>query len=278
MSTPPLHARLALAAFLVVGTGIVLNVLYFQDRSIASAAERAKLDKAQNRALSDRKRRLALDANEAPDKAIPRVTEKAATQPPVTAAMLRPIAPAETPAAARVGRFSPPTVAAAKGAAAPEVEAERSPDAVRLVHQRLATLGYEPGPASGVPGLVMRGAIMAYEHDHGLPVTGEPSDVLLRHLDNAPGAREAASRGHRPARAPHAEQVLRTVQQSLAALGYFPGKVDGRPGEETERSIREYEMDAGLVPTGRISAPLLVKLARSNSATRPGTAAKAAPR
>ncbi|MFM9938037.1 MAG: peptidoglycan-binding protein [Hyphomicrobiaceae bacterium] len=275
MSMTPKHARLAFAAFLAIGTGIVLNVLYFQDRSIASAADRAKLDKAQQRALTDRNRRLALDPKEAADKPVSRAAAKSEAKVALNAAVVQP----DPPAGPRVGRFSPqPPPAAAKPQPAADVEAERSPDTVRAVHQRLATLGYEPGAPSAVPGLLMRSAIMAYEHDHGLPLTGEPSDLLLRLMDNAPGAREAAVRAGRQSRASNAEQVLRTVQQSLAALGYFSAKIDGRPGEETERSIREYEMDSGLVPTGRVSAPLLVKLARANSATRPATGTKVPPR
>ena len=41
---------------------------------------------------------------------------------------------------------------------------------------------------------------------------------------------------------------MRAVQQWLAALGYQPGRTDGRPGEETVKAIRDFEMDKGLVP------------------------------
>ena len=78
-------------------------------------------------------------------------------------------------------------------------------------------------------------------------------------------AKSGGASKHRPPRSGNAEQITRTVQQSLAQLGYFAGKIDGRAGDDTVRSIREYEMDAGLTPSGRISAPLLIKLARSSS-------------
>lgn len=49
---------------------------------------------------------------------------------------------------------------------------------VREVQGRLAALGYDPGPADGVAGPRTRGAIRAFQADHGLPVTGEPSAAL----------------------------------------------------------------------------------------------------
>jgi peptidoglycan hydrolase-like protein with peptidoglycan-binding domain len=48
--------------------------------------------------------------------------------------------------------------------------------------------------------------------------------------------------------------VIRTVQQRLAALGYRIGRVDGWLGEDTVKAIRDFEMDKGLVPKGRICA------------------------
>jgi peptidoglycan hydrolase-like protein with peptidoglycan-binding domain len=54
--------------------------------------------------------------------------------------------------------------------------------------------------------------------------------------------------------------VIRTVQQRLAALGYRIGRADGWLGEDTVKAIRDFEMDKGLVPKGRISAELVARL------------------
>lgn len=256
MHPNPLHARLLLAAFVAVGCGIVCNILYFQDRSVASAAERAKLEKAQRRAMADRNRRLSLDPVSEPRK---KEQERAAADGPGGADQLT---------IARVGRFASPQAVPARPAAATTAEPERTIDVVHEVHRQLTAGGYEPGPVNGPPSLLLRGAIMAYEHDNGLPLTGEPSPLLLDHMNNVPGARDSAYRAARQARAPHAEQVMRSVQQSLAGLGYFQSKIDGYMGSETERAIREYEMDAGLVPTGRISSALLARLAKSAASNR----------
>lgn len=140
----------------------------------------------------------------------------------------------------------------------------RLPEIVKGIQAILGQKGYEPGTADGIVGLATRAAIMAYEHDHGLPISGEPTDALLRHVKGEAGA-IAPGQGarQRAPRSPSAERVIRSVQQSLAQLGYFSAKIDGRSSEDTQRAIREFEMDAGLVPTGRVSAPLVTKLTRS---------------
>ena len=55
-------------------------------------------------------------------------------------------------------------------------------------------------------------------------------------------------------------ELVRFVEQALAALGYRPGPVDGHFEADTMRAIREFELDKGLVPKGRISAELIGQL------------------
>ena len=64
-------------------------------------------------------------------------------------------------------------------------------------------------------------------------------------------------------RSPHVEHVNRAVQQWLASLGYQPGRVDGMLGESTVQAIREFEVDKGLVPRGRITADLVRRLSEA---------------
>lgn len=155
----------------------------------------------------------------------------------------------------------------AAGEASPGVDA----DTVRAIQRELAQRGYEPGAADGRIGMVTRAAIMAYEADYGLPLTADPSDALLRHIVLASASRPSpASLPAQKAQTPAAEQLLRTVQQSLSSLGYFTVRVDGRPGEATFRAIREYEMDQRMPQTGRISAQLLTRLAHTVADSRKG--------
>ncbi len=53
-----------------------------------------------------------------------------------------------------------------------------NPGMVRRIQSGLASLGYDPGPADGIPGPRTRTAIRAFQDRQGLPVTGEVSASL----------------------------------------------------------------------------------------------------
>lgn len=136
-------------------------------------------------------------------------------------------------------------------------------DVTKALQRELKIRGYETGSADGQPGLMTRAAIMAYEHDRDLPLTGEPSAQLLKLvLQGGPPIAAATEPRPNKEQSVQATQVIRTVQQSLVTLGYVPGKVDGRAGEDTVRAIREFEIDQGLPETGRVSGQLVARLAR----------------
>jgi uncharacterized protein YbaP (TraB family) len=61
------------------------------------------------------------------------------------------------------------------------LEAELTAPAQRA----LAELGYDPGPADGVPGPATRDAVRAFQAEAGLPVDGEINQGLLDHLARA---------------------------------------------------------------------------------------------
>jgi peptidoglycan hydrolase-like protein with peptidoglycan-binding domain len=136
---------------------------------------------------------------------------------------------------------------------------------VRAVQAALAAKGYETGGADGLAGPVTQAAILAYEVDHGLPLTAEPSEALVRKIEEG-GRGPAGSAGVTPG--PKAQALIRSVQQSLARLGYPAGKVDGRLGEATIAAIRDFERQQSMPDTGRISGDLLTRLIRLSAAPR----------
>jgi peptidoglycan hydrolase-like protein with peptidoglycan-binding domain len=141
------------------------------------------------------------------------------------------------------------------------------PEVIRAIQRELANRGYEAGVADGLSGLVTRAAIMAYEADHGMTLTAEPSEALLQQI--LLGSAQPTKKGAPYAQSgTEAERVIRTVQQSLANLGYGVKTVDGRMGESTARAIREFEAQQGLKQTGRISGQLVARLARLASQGR----------
>jgi peptidoglycan hydrolase-like protein with peptidoglycan-binding domain len=144
-------------------------------------------------------------------------------------------------------------------AVSPAIDTNRS-DLTRAIQRELKAKGYEAGAVDGVAGLVTRGAIMAYESDSGLQLTGEPRAALLEHLVlGSPGSR--GEDGARTSPGPEAEAVIRAVQRAFRQLGYMTTLPDGRLNEPTRRAIRKFEQDRKLKESGRISGELLAKLA-----------------
>jgi peptidoglycan hydrolase-like protein with peptidoglycan-binding domain len=142
----------------------------------------------------------------------------------------------------------------------------RQQDLVRHVQNELAARGYAPGPADGDAGLLTRAAILAFEHDRGLPATAEATDALLLALRTPAGSRRPAAGANwgSPSRA--AIGTVRTVQQNLIAAGYLTGAASGHFDARTTAAIRAFEAANDLLPTGRISAPLVAKLQRAGTA------------
>lgn len=222
--------RFGLVAFTVLAGAAIINMVMLQPTS----GRRATAKPARTAAVGEVR----------PDTAPPRADAKA---PAVAATSVDPA----KPSAAKADLPS---------AGGPSTAAQ---DVTRAIQRELKERGYEVGAADGQPGLMTRAAIMAYEHDRNMMLTGEPTPQLLKQilLDVRPVA--AAPRA--PAsqeQSMHATQVIRTVQQSLVTLGYLPGKVDGRMGDDTVRAIREFELDQGLHETGRVSGQLVARLSR----------------
>lgn len=130
---------------------------------------------------------------------------------------------------------------------------------VRAIQRELKAKGYETGAVDGVAGLVTRAAIMAYEADTGLAITGEPRQGLLQHI--VLGSAQGAAQGARSTEAgSRAAAITMAVQKALTQLGYAAGAVDGHMSAETSAAIRKFEADHRLPRSGRISGELVAKL------------------
>jgi peptidoglycan hydrolase-like protein with peptidoglycan-binding domain len=232
----PGQARIALLSFLLVTTGVAVNALFLQSRpAIATKAPTARTTASPP---ADRGRRSS-EATRA-DRSKPAPSEAAAKEQTL-----------------RIARFAPDTAMLDAPLSVPQAEA--GIETVRAIQRELKARGYGPLAGDGVMGIATRAGIMAFEHDHGLGLTGEASEELLKRiLLGAPP--DTVPAGAAKIRSVQAEQVIRAVQQRLAALGYRIARADGWLGEDTVKAIREFEMDKGLVPKGRISAELMARL------------------
>ena len=106
-------------------------------------------------------------------------------------------------------------------------------------------------------------AIMAYQHDHDLPVTGLASSQLLKNM--ILGGSVGGSSGSELVSPPEEMTLLvRMIQKTLADLDYKPGPIDGLLGNATRSAIKKFERDRKLTVSGRISGQLLQELRKAN--------------
>jgi TPR repeat protein/S1-C subfamily serine protease len=81
--------------------------------------------------------------------------------------------------------WQPSAAARSESASGNGAETELRADRGRGLQQRLADLGYDPGPVDGAVGPRTRAAIRAFQADAGLPVDGRISEALFAALESA---------------------------------------------------------------------------------------------
>jgi peptidoglycan hydrolase-like protein with peptidoglycan-binding domain len=165
---------------------------------------------------------------------------------------------------------SPPKVSAVT-TDLPPLDVQSAPEQlVTAIQRELASRGYGTGgPADGKLDEATRKAIAAFEKDKGLPVTGTPTDALLRYILLGETGFDGPSTGSvtkapdvaAPKSPAKADATVKRVQQTLANLGYAPGPVDGTMGDETERALSAFQRDRKLNQNGRITPELLKEMA-----------------
>jgi N-acetylmuramoyl-L-alanine amidase len=132
---------------------------------------------------------------------------------------------------------------------------------VNEARERLARLGHGPfddggdviGPATAV-------AIQAFQRERGLPITGELDEVTMATLVEAGwslGARllflsRPLLRG----------DDVAELQESLALLGFDPGRIDGIYGSQTARALEEFQANRALEASGVLTRESLLELTR----------------
>ena len=131
-------------------------------------------------------------------------------------------------------------------------------ETISAIQRELEQAGYGVGPSTGIASPVTRAAILAYETDHGLPLTADPNDDLLRTLILGAGLTPegAAPAPGRPG--PEAEKLLASIRLLLTTLGYGPLP----PSQPLTGAITRFEHDRHLPESGKISAPLVARLTR----------------
>lgn len=131
------------------------------------------------------------------------------------------------------------------------------------LQRKLAENGYEPGPVDGVQGHMTRAAIMAYQDDNGLAVTGIASVRLLKNIILGASLSDAAQDNSSPV-PDETKALVKAVQLTLKKLGYDPGPPDGLWGASTRKAIKSFERSRKLAIKGHISGRFLKHLMQAN--------------
>jgi peptidoglycan hydrolase-like protein with peptidoglycan-binding domain len=167
-------------------------------------------------------------------------------------AIHRPSTPAPVLATNKVGR---------------EAEVRRVADAVR---RQLENRGYLESTADTPAPVALPAAILAFEFDHNLGLTAEPTDRLLKVMIFA----QMPVERQRPVRpgTDVARELIGEVQRALAHLGYGEPDITMELDAKTRTAIRKFERARGLQVSGRVSAPLIKRLGPAFDATKVQTA------
>lgn len=234
------ETRIGLLTFAVLSLAVTCNLFFMQGRRVQTSVETSAI-----------LRPVDLQAAAPAEPAVP-VTDDLAAPPVLT---VTPPQPAVRPLPVAV---------------APPVSMARS-EVIRVIQKALNAQGYEPGTPDGITGLMTRAAIMAYEADNGLALTAEPSEDIMRRMER--GAAAAPRKGPPDVKTLEAATLIRNVGQWLSAIGYPVSKNETSMSKALVRAIRDYEASQKMPETGRISAPLVARLARAGQGRNEGRSA-----
>ncbi len=153
------------------------------------------------------------------------------------------------------------------------VETETGDPFILDLQNELARRGLYTGAIDGRTGAKTEAAIRLYEKKTGLPVTGQPSPLILRKLATSQVAAADSGLDQDPLRgviqestpkAPDETARIIRVQQALNALGLGPLEEDGVAGPATRAAIERFERDRKLEPTGEATGRTLRALQRAS--------------
>jgi len=118
------------------------------------------------------------------------------------------------------------------------------------IEGELVEHGYAAGVVDGVLDAQARDAIMRFQDDAGLSVTGQTSQALLTTLRASSVMNDSDT----------LSQLVWQVESLLDDKGYRVGKLDGTLDAETREGIEDFQKDAGLKVNGKVSNKLLASL------------------
>ncbi len=137
---------------------------------------------------------------------------------------------------------------------------------IRAAQTALKDLGFYAGSVDGIAGPETEAAIKRFEHAARYAVTGRINETLLARLHQALTPQTqirpagAAARTAASATATPPDPMVAVVQQSLSDAAYGPLTADGIMGARTVDAISRFQLDQGMIVTGKIDDTLITRL------------------
>jgi peptidoglycan hydrolase-like protein with peptidoglycan-binding domain len=129
---------------------------------------------------------------------------------------------------------------------------------IRAIKRELNFHRYQAGPEDGDVTAEMQAAIVSYEFDMGLPLTGRASNALLKSLlfDAVTALPSPSARAHFE----NSNKLITAVQDVLSRMGYGASASSGYLDEATRYAISKFEADRNMDESGRLTARLLLEI------------------
>ena len=134
--------------------------------------------------------------------------------------------------------------------AEPVIRSGAMGEAVTKLQQRLKELGYYTGTVDGQFGPGTRTAVTTFQQQNGLTpdgIVGPATTEILYSEDAKPAVTPAPTATPAPTQD---TTSISAIQQRLADLGYYTGKVDGLTGPGTKRALTLFQQQHGLHADG----------------------------
>ena len=137
-----------------------------------------------------------------------------------------------------------------------------SGDKVKQMQNRLISLGYLDGKASGRVDATTEAAIIAFQRRNDLDADGVAGPSTLEKMYSSSARKASSAVGVIGVTLKKGDEgdAVRTLQHRLKELGYLSGTVDGSYGTATEQAVKEFQRANGISADGKAGSSTLNKL------------------
>lgn len=137
-----------------------------------------------------------------------------------------------------------------------------SGDKVKQMQNRLISLGYLDGKASGRVDATTEAAIIAFQRRNNLDADGVAGPSTLEKMYSSSARKASSAVGVIGVTLKKGDEgdAVRTLQHRLKELGYLSGTVDGSYGTATEQAVKEFQRANGISADGKAGSSTLNKL------------------